>query len=175
MNCEQVGAIIEDFREGALDKQNEEQVRAHLGGCRKCRELLTDLDVIDQKLRKTLGAVQPPLDFAGKIGAAISASVPATVAGPRQFTWVRPVLWAAAAAMVAVTIGLMAGYGKPERRGDPVQIPQNAAKVEGVSGPFVITTGDRVVPYTGKIDVKILRVVDGVPELLVNVFPDRLN
>lgn len=177
MNCRQAEDQMESFREGALDKAAEAEIRDHLAVCPACRRLLADLDFVDTKLKTSLGRIQIPAGFAEKVVLAAGSPLlfkPARGAGG-SVAWLRPVIWAAATAMLAVSIWLIAASRKQVPLEDPWKYERQVAAASGVGEAFIITSGQGLVPYKGRTNIRIVKTVNGVPELAVEAFPDRVD
>lgn len=165
MDCKAVREKMEDFRDGGMP--GEDEVLKHLSGCVECRRLLAEFDSIDQRLGAVFSRIVVPAGFPGRVLAATH-----NIAPPVRQVWqnrIRPVMWAAAALLVLATgVLIFSRHSGTLRAANP-----QVASAPPFGEPFVIA-GGRAVPYSGKVNVRLQRVVKGVPEYVVEAFPEKM-
>ena len=114
MKCATAQELISDYVDGVLSRESEAELKAHLEGCRDCRELARDFASIVQGARG-LASYEPSAAVWPKIAAEVRAARPEAPAEVRERrSWLgafwRPAGWvyaAAAAVMLAVVGGLV--------------------------------------------------------------------
>jgi len=108
MKCAAAQELISDYVDSSLAREREAELKAHLEGCRDCRELARDFASIVQGA-KGLASYEPSAAVWPKIAAEVREAQPGATAGTRERrswlgTFWKPVGWvyAAAAALILV-------------------------------------------------------------------------
>jgi anti-sigma factor RsiW len=119
MKCAAARELINDYVDGSLARDREAELKAHLEGCRDCRELARDFASIAQGA-KGLASIEPSAAVWTKIAAEVRGApgiAPAAARERRSWlgTFWKPAGWAVAAAatLVLVVIGGVVIRQKP--------------------------------------------------------------
>jgi len=164
MDCKTARGLIEPYRGRDLDEGTEALLVEHLGACKRCRKVLSGLDVVDRRLRSAMTAVLPSAGFAGRVEAALSRAPQANPVEVVRLVWLKPALLAASVLAVA-----FAGWMAPRVY---QAVSQRRVEAEhGIGRPFVVSEKGRTC-YSGDTGIEVARVVRGAPELVVEVFPE---
>ncbi len=170
MDCGAVSRKIDELREGTLSEGESSEMRKHISGCRKCRDVLTDAEKFDKELAAAFGAVQPPSDFAARTARAVGETEIDRVS-------VKPMVWitVAAAACLVITFGLNAILpdGSGRRRPAPeIARERDPSGARSVGQAFSIGRDGRAAAYRGKTSVRVVwNITESAPELIVDAFP----
>jgi len=119
MKCAAAQELISEYVDNSLAPDRETELKAHLEGCRDCRELARDFASIVQGA-KGLASYEPSAAVWPKIAAELREARPGASAGTRERrawlgTFWKPVGWvyAAAAALILVVVGGVVIRQKP--------------------------------------------------------------
>ncbi|MFC1462185.1 zf-HC2 domain-containing protein [Verrucomicrobiota bacterium] len=191
MECKKAAALLEDFREEALPAADEAALHEHLSECKRCRHALSNIDILEERLRNAMAVAGPSDGFAARMRTAIQlAGQPKP---PRPVEWSRPVALAAAAcAVVSLVVwylttpepepadpepqGVVAIFHhdqvpQPNRPVKPKQVVKPVARREFPPGKAFVIGRKDTKPYDGPTYMRVVRIVDGTPELMVDAFP----
>lgn len=110
MKCAAARELISDYADGSLAPDHEAELRAHLEGCRACRELASDFASIVSGAR-SLASFEPSAAVWSKIAAEVREARPEAAAESRvRRSWLgtfrKPAVWvyATASALVLVAV-----------------------------------------------------------------------
>ena len=177
MNCKVASAMVEDFRENCLDAAQKEEFLDHLGQCKSCRNILAGLDAVDGGLKATMGHLTVSPQFPARMATALlqfeMEPTPSVV-----ILWRKPILAIAACLVACLSIGFIftAFHGNPAASGPgpakATSITEAAAdQPYAIGKEFVIGGGGEIAAYSGKGRISIKQVNGGVPELIIEAFP----
>lgn len=177
MNCEKAQEQIDQFRENSLSEKAESALREHLADCRKCRQMLTGLDALDQDLKALFEQSGPSANLVAKVSEAVADEK----TGRRQsihLVWLKPAL--AASLVAGLGILWLRNYEpSTPSPADPMlaslqEFEPPTDSLYGVGEPFVIGE-DSVAAYTGKSKVRVIRSSRGPHTLIVDAFPEGFD
>lgn len=185
MDCKSAAQLFESLREGTLDGTVETALRDHLAGCKPCRLALGEMDLLERRLRGAMAFGRPSDHFAARTMEAVRlAGQPEPPGRPE---WLMPAMLAAAACAVAALCVWPFLGPKPEPAEEkpyelgvifhhqmPSSQQQNESSFPSQCSPgkaFVITHKGAK-PYAGPTYVRVARFINGVPELVVDAFPE---
>jgi hypothetical protein len=63
MNCEQVTTLLDDYVDGALEREDEAHIRRHLAGCDSCRHVERGLRALLESTATLPESIDPPRDL----------------------------------------------------------------------------------------------------------------
>jgi anti-sigma factor RsiW len=116
MNCATAQELINDYVDGGLAPDREAELKAHLEGCRDCRELARDFASIVHRA-KGLVSFEPSAAIWPKIAAEVRQTLREAPAARERRSWLgpfwKPAGWAVAAALVLVVVGGIVIRQKP--------------------------------------------------------------
>ena len=155
MPCLRAEEMLSDHIDGALDPILDAEVRAHIEGCERCRELRAAMVEVIGVLRDA-PAMEPSAGLAARAAAAAlraGRGRPRYRLGLPTFTGLPPwVLATAAVLALALSTGLVAASGSKSALGTTGRLAQRVSAV----GVFVAEKKDRLAE-----DFRMLRVVVG--------------
>ena len=177
MNCRQTAENLDLFRENALDGTSEEAMMDHMGSCPACRALLAQADALDRDLKSALQEQPASPAFTTAVVSRLDDQ-PETSRTITHIAWLRPVLVAAACLMLALCAWI---YYPKFKDNAPTSVAATISKYDfvepaatekyAIGKPFVIGE-DGVEPYDEPSRIEVVRIVKGVPEMIVEAFPE---
>lgn len=139
MSCERFAESIALLAGGDLPERKALAVRAHLGTCPECRDLLAELEGTIADTR-TLAVEPADVRLLAEVRAGVLARL---AAQPGSRRWLRPLVWRGALAgttlaLVLLAIGVARRPAEPTVAGEPAPAP-GAARPTASPAPSLLT------------------------------------
>jgi anti-sigma factor RsiW len=158
--CDRYAPLLHGYADGELDAANVVDLEAHLAGCRKCQERMTDLRMVKDVIRES----RPRFEVPAHLRARIERSIPAQRT-KRGNHWALPAISGALAASLAMMLFV------PLRTEVPIEDQLVQGHVRSMLADHLIdvrTSDEHVVRpwFNGKVDF-----APRVPDLAREGFP----